>query len=194
MVLAKLNLLYLLKQLYGQVHFARSVYDETVVEGMRQGYEDARTLYLFFSQMDWHPQEIDAAEVLGDMSQMPLDRGERDTLALAVAKGNPIVLIDETEGRQAARDRGLKARGSLGALVEAYKSSAQLRRWPPIPLWCPHTMAWNTDPHHKHIPPDIKNHRLPAPELSFTRPNLPFLIQEIEQVLDRSPGSIRQAD
>jgi hypothetical protein len=37
----------------------------------------------------------------------------------------------------------------------------------------------STDPHHKHVPPDIKRHRVPAPELSFTRPNLPFLIQEI---------------
>jgi len=35
-------------------------------------------------------------------------------------------------------------------------------------------------PHHKHIPPDIKHHRIPAPELSFTEPNLPFLIHEIE--------------
>jgi len=40
-----------------------------------------------------------------------------------------------------------------------------------------------TDPHHKHVPPDIKHHRIPAPELSFTRPNLPFLIHEIEQLL-----------
>lgn len=39
-----------------------------------------------------------------------------------------------------------------------------------------------TDPHHKHVPPDLKHHRLPAPALSFDRPNLPFLIQEIEQM------------
>ncbi len=44
-----------------------------------------------------------------------------------------------------------------------------------------------THPHHKHIPPDIKHHRVPAPDLSFTRPNLPFLLEEIEQqVLQRS--------
>ena len=43
-----------------------------------------------------------------------------------------------------------------------------------------------THPHHKHIPPDIKHHRVPAPGLSFTRPNLPFLIEEIErELLDR---------
>jgi Family of unknown function (DUF6516) len=39
----------------------------------------------------------------------------------------------------------------------------------------------STHPHHKHVPPDIKHNRIPAPGLSFTQPNLPFLIQEIEQ-------------
>lgn len=38
----------------------------------------------------------------------------------------------------------------------------------------------STHPHHKHIPPDIKHHRVPAPNLSFTERNVPFLIQEIE--------------
>jgi hypothetical protein len=39
----------------------------------------------------------------------------------------------------------------------------------------------STQPHHKHVPPDIKHHRIPAPNLSFTRPNLPFLIEEVER-------------
>jgi len=38
----------------------------------------------------------------------------------------------------------------------------------------------STHPHHKHIPPDIKHHRIPAPGLSFSEPNLTFLIREIE--------------
>jgi len=41
-----------------------------------------------------------------------------------------------------------------------------------------------TDPHHKHIPPDIKHHRIPAPNLGFTRPNLPVLIEEVERLLE----------
>ena len=36
-----------------------------------------------------------------------------------------------------------------------------------------------THPHHKHLPPDIKHHRVPAPGLNFSQPNLPFLIAEI---------------
>jgi hypothetical protein len=41
----------------------------------------------------------------------------------------------------------------------------------------------STHPHHKHIPPHIKHHPIPAPGLSFDTPNLPFLIQEIEGLL-----------
>ncbi len=42
-------------------------------------------------------------------------------------------------------------------------------------------------PHHKHVPPDIKHHHIPAPGLSFTRPNLPFLIEEIERQVLQPP-------
>lgn len=41
----------------------------------------------------------------------------------------------------------------------------------------------STHPHHKHVPPDIKHNRIPAPGISFTAPNLPLLIQEIKQTL-----------
>jgi hypothetical protein len=41
----------------------------------------------------------------------------------------------------------------------------------------------STHPHHKHIPPDIKHYRIPAPEMSFAQPNLPTLIREIEEML-----------
>ncbi len=40
----------------------------------------------------------------------------------------------------------------------------------------------STHPPHKHIPPDIKHHRVPAPGLSFSEPNLIFLIREIENL------------
>ena len=41
----------------------------------------------------------------------------------------------------------------------------------------------STHPHHKHLPPDIKHNRVPAPALSLTEPNLPLVIEEIEQEL-----------
>jgi hypothetical protein len=41
----------------------------------------------------------------------------------------------------------------------------------------------STFPHHKHIPPDIKRHRVAAPGIAFDQPNLPRLIEEIEREL-----------
>lgn len=41
----------------------------------------------------------------------------------------------------------------------------------------------SSHPHHKHVPPDIKHHRIPAPDLAFSEPNLSVLIQEIERGL-----------
>ena len=38
----------------------------------------------------------------------------------------------------------------------------------------------STFPHHKHVPPDLRHHRVPAPNMSFNRPNLAGLVAEIE--------------
>lgn len=42
-----------------------------------------------------------------------------------------------------------------------------------------------TYPHHKHVPPDIKHRRVPAPGLAFTEPNLLLLVREVEQLLNQ---------
>jgi hypothetical protein len=42
----------------------------------------------------------------------------------------------------------------------------------------------STHPHHKHVPPNIKRNRIPAPQMRFDRPNLPELIAEIEGLID----------
>ncbi|MGB3061872.1 MAG: DUF6516 family protein [Anaerolineae bacterium] len=49
----------------------------------------------------------------------------------------------------------------------------------------------STHPHHNHLPPDIKHHRVPAPGLSFSQPNLPFLIAEILEFLLSAESATR---
>lgn len=64
---------------------------------------------------------------------------------------------------------------------EVYRGEERLYWYDDFPHPDDPTLA-STMPHHKHIPPDIKHHRVPAPNMSFTQPNLPALIQEIEEV------------
>ena len=40
----------------------------------------------------------------------------------------------------------------------------------------------STYPHHKHLPPAIRHHRVPGPEMSFSKPNLPFLVEELTKL------------
>ena len=64
---------------------------------------------------------------------------------------------------------------------EVYQGEERLYWYDDFPHPNDATLA-STMPHHKHIPPDIKHHRIPAPDMSFERPNLPALIQEIEEL------------
>jgi len=47
----------------------------------------------------------------------------------------------------------------------------------------------STHPHHKHIPPDIKHNRIPAPGMSFVQPNVPTLIREIEGLIEKAKAA-----
>lgn len=68
---------------------------------------------------------------------------------------------------------------------ELWQGSTKLGWYDPQPH--PHIPALaSTHPHHKHVPPDIKHNRIAAPSMSFTQPNLPVLIQEIESLVQAS--------
>ncbi|MBM4044936.1 MAG: hypothetical protein FJ279_07475 [Planctomycetes bacterium] len=67
---------------------------------------------------------------------------------------------------------------------EAYHLDDRLYWYDDFPHPQDATLA-STFPHHKHVPPDIRRHRIPAPEMSFARPNLPRIVQEIAALLTR---------
>jgi hypothetical protein len=64
---------------------------------------------------------------------------------------------------------------------EVYRGAERLYWYDDFPHPNDPSLA-STFPHHKHVPPDIKHNRVPAPEMSFTRANLPGLIREIEDL------------
>jgi len=64
---------------------------------------------------------------------------------------------------------------------EVYQRSERLYWYDDFPHPNDPNLA-STFPHHKHMPPDIKHNRIPAPEISFSRPNLLVLVREIENI------------
>lgn len=64
---------------------------------------------------------------------------------------------------------------------DVYKGDERLYWYDDFPLPNDSQLA-ATFPHHRHVPPHIKQHRLPAEFLSFDCPNLPAIISEIESI------------
>ena len=65
---------------------------------------------------------------------------------------------------------------------EVYKETEKLYWYDDFPHPNDITLAV-THPHHKHVPPNIKRNRIPAPGLGFDHPNLAQIIQELEQLM-----------
>ena len=64
---------------------------------------------------------------------------------------------------------------------EAYRHDERLFWYDDFPHPDDQSLA-STFPHHKHVPPDIKHNRIPAPEISFEQPNLASLLRELERI------------
>src|SRR5262245_53783175 len=71
---------------------------------------------------------------------------------------------------------------------EVYQRTEKLYWYDDFPHPNDPTLA-STHPHHKHVPPDIKRNRIPAPGLSYQHPNLLPLITEIEALVDAFSGN-----
>lgn len=121
MTLAKLNLLSLLKKLYDEVLIPKAVYSESVIMGKKKGYEDARTIELFLDRNNWEPKEISPEDINKELKDLNLDRGEVECLYLANSSAESPVLIDDEYARKVARRQGIKVKGTLGVLVEAFR-------------------------------------------------------------------------
>jgi predicted nucleic acid-binding protein len=108
--LASIDQLQLLPQLFGSVHVAQSVIDECA--------EGGRILVPHLQDLNWVialPDEI--------TPELPvlfeLDRGEKQTLLLALKHPGSRVIIDERLGRNVAEYMGLQVTGTLSLLAKA---------------------------------------------------------------------------
>lgn len=68
---------------------------------------------------------------------------------------------------------------------EVYRHDERIYWYDDFPHPDDQSMA-STHPHHKHVSPDIKHNRIPTPGLSFTQPDLPTIIKEIEELMEDS--------
>lgn len=110
--LAVLGFLDLLPRLFGEVHCPAAVLQECLHPRAPAALREWAA-----EPPDWlvcHPAQI----VTVELSSI-LDAGEAEAITLALEKKADVILIDEMDGRRAARDRGLITAGTLNILAQA---------------------------------------------------------------------------
>lgn len=93
-----------------------------MIEGASRGFSDALTIRLILSL---HPSTLVSVSEEAHRSYAPrvaLGRGERELLILAQPLQGSLVLLDDETARQEARRLDLRLKGTLGVLVEAWRS------------------------------------------------------------------------
>jgi len=103
----------LLRLLYQQIHIAEAVWSELHADGQR--WPGAQEV----AKAGWIRRAHARNHSLVIALQRDLDRGEAETIALALEQRADLVLLDEREGRRAATRLGLKVTGVVGILLEA---------------------------------------------------------------------------
>ena len=108
----------LLRHPYGRLHSAQRVWEELNAKGQHWPGRDE------VADADWIERHTVQNQALVTALRRDLDRGEAETIALALELGADLVLLDEREGRHAAQRLELRVTGVVGLLLEAKSRNA----------------------------------------------------------------------
>jgi uncharacterized protein len=117
--LAAIDQLKLLPLLYGQVIIPEAVYRELVdIDPPVPGGVEVQTATWLEVKLIANREVVERLQ-----SEVRLDPGESEAIALALEIGADLLLIDERRGRTEADRLGIKITGLLGILVEAKRKN-----------------------------------------------------------------------
>ena len=115
--LAKIGRLNLLEEIFDAILIPNKVFSEVVVKGKEKGYHDAFLVEAFIEKKFILKKKVEIKK----LRNMPIGRGELETIELAAKEGIKNVLIDEAKARRIARLHNLKPKGTLWVLTKAFE-------------------------------------------------------------------------
>jgi uncharacterized protein len=118
----------LLPLFFSEVRVPDAVWREVVVQGRsHQVVQDVQEA----AKQGWLKVATPANAPLMQTLRQDLHDGEAEAIALAVETAPDFLLMDESDGRNAARQLGLRTRGVVGVLMQAKQSGhiTAIRPW-----------------------------------------------------------------
>ncbi len=112
-LLAKIQRLDILSRLYDEVIVPAAVLEELEAKPAKE----AKQVRALLQSQKFHLRKA-SKRALG---RIPADlgSGEREAIALALESKADLIILDDRQGRHAARERGLAVTGTVGLLIEA---------------------------------------------------------------------------
>jgi predicted nucleic acid-binding protein len=120
--MARLGKLHLLKEIFTRIQVPPEVKMETVDRGKTEGYPDAYIIEQALNE-GWivrdplTTENTKKSEVLAQMTG--IDAGEAQAIILAKQKNEELILIDQANAREVARQLGLSPRGTIFIILTA---------------------------------------------------------------------------
>lgn len=118
--LAKVGHIEILFSLYKEILITKEVYREAVEEGILLEKEDAGFIHDYVGKGIHVKSPKSSSKHL--VEKYLIHRGEADSIQLAKETGAQLILMNERDGRNAAKSEGLNVRGSIGILFDALKT------------------------------------------------------------------------
>lgn len=119
--LCKLESLHLLPALYQEILIPSPVYDEVVTRGVAAGYADATAVAQALAHSEFSVVDTRRDVLLPAVHTISLGPGEQHAIHLALQRASDWLLVDDSLAREAASALGLRVKGTLGILVQAYR-------------------------------------------------------------------------
>jgi predicted nucleic acid-binding protein len=110
----------LLFSLYDEVLITKEVYREAVEEGIILEKDDAGVIQKYIGKNIHIKSPMSPSDRL--IEKYHIHKGEADSIQLAKETGAQLILMNERDGRNAAKKEGLKVKGSIGILFDALKA------------------------------------------------------------------------
>lgn len=119
--LAKVNLLHLLKSLYGEVIIPSDVKVETVDRGKERGFPDAIRIEKAIKEGWIRIGEVETNRNFADTAKVAGLQATEVAVVYHAYRNRALALLDDEPARVFARTLGITIRGSLGIVLQALK-------------------------------------------------------------------------
>jgi predicted nucleic acid-binding protein len=102
--------------------FPQLFYHEVVTKGLQRGEEDAQDVKLAINLGYIKVEYVDESSISEEINELPVHNVEKAVIEFFLKQHADLALLDDKLARDSAKKLGVKVKGTLGVIIDAYRS------------------------------------------------------------------------